>query len=77
MADYALAVDVGAEVTAAISDDEGPRVVPIGDADQLTMPAAVDAAGRLLVGNAATSWAGEPDLLWWKAQPADSDARTG
>jgi hypothetical protein len=38
MADYALAVDVGAEVTAAISDDEGPRVIPIGDADQLSMP---------------------------------------
>ena len=53
MADYALAVDLGAEVTAAISDDEGPRVVPIGDADQLTMLAAVDAAGRLLVGDAA------------------------
>ncbi|HVD87686.1 MAG TPA: TIR domain-containing protein [Jatrophihabitantaceae bacterium] len=72
MADYALAVDLGAEVTAAISDDEGPRVVPIGDADQLTMPAAVDAAGRLLVGDAAARWAGEPDLLWWKEQPAGS-----
>jgi hypothetical protein len=72
MADYALAVDVGAEVTAAISDDEGPRVIPIGDADQLTMPVTVDATGRLLVGNAAASRAGEADLLWWQAQPADS-----
>ena len=72
MADYALAVDLGAEVTAAISDDEGPRVVPIGDADQRAMPAAVDAAGRLLVGDAAARWAGEPDLLWWKEQPAGS-----
>ena len=58
MADYALAVDLGAEVTAAISDDEGLRVIPIGDADQLTMSAAVDAAGRLLVGDAAARWAG-------------------
>ncbi len=72
MADYALAVDVGAEVTAAISDDEGPRVIPIGDADKLSMPVTVDAAGRLLVGSAATSRAGEADLLWWQAQPADS-----
>ena len=72
MADYALAVDVSAEVTAAISDDEGPRVIPIGDADQLTMPVTVDAAGRLLVGNAAASRAGEADLRWWQAQPADS-----
>ena len=72
MADYALAVDVGVEVTAAISDDDGPRVVPIGDSDQLTMPAAVDAAGRLLVGDAAARWAGEPDLVWWKEQPAGS-----
>ena len=72
MADYALAVDVGVEVTAAISDNDGPRVVPIGDSDQLTMPAAVDVAGRLLVGDAAARWAGEPDLVWWKEQPAGS-----
>ena len=72
MADYALAVDVGAEVTAAISDDEGLRVIPIGDADQLSMRATVDTAGRMQVGNAATSRAGEPDLLWWKARPTDS-----
>jgi len=63
MADYALAVDVGAEVTAAISDDEGPRAIPIGDANRLSMSVTVDAAGRLLVGNAATSRAGEPHLL--------------
>ena len=72
MADYALAVDVGAEVTAAISDEEGLRVIPIGDADKLSMPVTVDAAGRLLVGNAVTSRAGEADLLWWQAQSADS-----
>jgi hypothetical protein len=77
MADYALAVDVGAEVTAAISDDEGSRVIPIGDADQLSMPVTVDAAGRLLVGNAATSPAGEPDLLWWAGTTGRLDARTG
>ena len=77
MADYALAVDVGVEVTAAISDDDGPRVVPIGDSDQLTMPAAVDSAGRLLVGDAAARWAGEPDLVWWKEQTGRLHACTG
>ena len=72
MADYALAVDVGAEVTAAISDDKGPRVVPIGDANQRSLRANVDLAGRLQVGNAAIGRASEPDLVWWRAQPADS-----
>ena len=38
MAEYALAVDLGSEVTAAVSDDAGHRIVPIGDAGQLALP---------------------------------------
>ena len=50
MAEYALAVDLGSEITAAVSDDAGHRMVPIGDADQLALPVTVDGVGRLLMG---------------------------
>jgi hypothetical protein len=62
MAEYALAVDLGSEVTAAVSDDAGHRIVPIGDAGQLALPVTVDGVGRLLVGDTtAQPAADEPD----------------
>ncbi len=68
MAEYALAVDLGSEVTAAVSDDAGHRIVSIGDAGQLALPVTVDGVGRLLVGDTtAQPAADEPDRPWWTA----------
>ena len=76
MAEYALAVDLGSEVTAAVSDDAGHRIVPIGDAGQLALPVTVDGVGRLLMGEkTAQPAAREPDGPWWTADlPPPEDA---